>query len=126
MANQQPQEFQQQLQQYQTCIDACLACARACEMCASACLREQNVAELARCIRMNQDCATICFAAAALMVRGGDHAQQLCRLCAEVCDACGAECEKYQLAHCQTCAQACRSCADECRAMAGGSKQKAA
>lgn len=89
-------------------------------MCATACLREQNVAELATCIRMNMDCATFCFAAATIMARGSEHSKALCKLCAEVCDGCGAECAKHQTQHCQDCAKACKSCADECRNMARG------
>lgn len=128
---QQPQQSQQsrqyapQGQQYQACIDACLTCAQACEMCASACLCEQNVGELTRCIRMNQDCATLCLAAATIMARDGEIAEILCRLCADVCDACGAECARYSMAHCQTCARACKACADECRKMSSRQPRRA-
>jgi len=50
---------------------------------------------------------------------GSDVARDLCRLCAEVCTACGDECGKHPMDHCQACAQACRACADACRRMAG-------
>lgn len=107
-----------QSQQYQSCISACLSCAQACEMCSVACLGEPNVAELTTCIRLNQDCATICLDAAQLMSRGSQYAQAICKLCADICDACGAECAKHKMDHCQACAQACKACADECRKMA--------
>lgn len=110
--------MRQQTQQFQSCITACMSCAQVCEMCASACLTEQKIAELADCIRLNQDCATLCFAAAQLMTRGSEYAQALCKVCADICDACGAECAKHQMGHCQTCAQACKACGDECRKMA--------
>ncbi|MCY1061586.1 four-helix bundle copper-binding protein [Nannocystis sp. SCPEA4] len=127
MATQQSQQGQQQAPRFQACIDACMDCATACEMCGSSCLAETNVAEMARCIRMNQDCADFCFMTVALLSRCSEHAQRLCQLCADVCDACGAECAKYPVAHCQQCAEACKSCADECREMARGpSQQKAA
>jgi hypothetical protein len=105
-------------QQYQACVDACNACADACDHCAAACLQEQDVRMMARCIALDMDCAALCRLAAGAMARGSDHAQQICRLCAEVCDACGDECAKHTLDHCQACAQACRRCADECRRMA--------
>jgi hypothetical protein len=37
-----------------------MECAQACTACADACLSEQNVADLAKCIRSNLDCADIC------------------------------------------------------------------
>lgn len=101
------------------CIDACYACATACDHCAASCLREEDVKMMASCIAHDMDCAQICRTAAAFMARGSDFAQQLCRLCAEVCAACADECGKHPMDHCQACAQACRDCADACRRMAG-------
>lgn len=46
------------------------------------------------------------------MSRGSMYAKQFCQLCATICDACGAECAKFQDTHCQ-------QCAEECRKMAG-------
>ncbi|MEC4723162.1 four-helix bundle copper-binding protein [Noviherbaspirillum sp. CPCC 100848] len=107
-------------QQFQSCIDACYACAAACDHCAAACLQEQDVKMMARCIALDMDCAEICRMAAAYMARGSELASALCRVCADVCEACGDECAQHQMGHCQECAQACRRCADECRRMAGG------
>jgi hypothetical protein len=39
-------------------------------------------------------------------------------LCAEICQACGDECTKHKMEHCQQCAKACHKCAEECRKMA--------
>lgn len=101
------------------CIEACVRCAQACEHCANACLSERDVAKMAECIRLDRDCAEICFAAAAWMSRGSRFSQDLCRVCADVCDGCGVECRKHQMNHCQQCADACEQCAEECRRMAG-------
>jgi hypothetical protein len=103
---------------YQSCIDACNACADACDHCATACLAEPDVKMMAECIRLDLDCASICRLAAGSMARGSDFAHALCALCADVCEACGAECARHQHDHCQQCAQACRRCAEECRRMA--------
>ena len=108
---------------HQSCIDACLACATACNHCAASCLQEEHVKMMARCIRLDMDCAQICTLSAAYMARGSEFAGPLCDLCARVCDACAAECGKHDHEHCQRCAEACRRCADECRrmlSMAGG------
>jgi hypothetical protein len=104
---------------YQACIDACNACATACNHCAAACLREDGIADLRECIRLDLDCAQICGFAAAYMARGSEFAPDACALCADVCDACAEECERHDMAHCRECAAACRRCADECRRMAG-------
>lgn len=100
------------------CIAACQACVLACEGCASACLREPDVQAMARCIVLDRDCADLCALAATLMARDSAHAQALCALCAQACDACAEECGGHQMDHCQACAAACRRCAEACRAMA--------
>jgi hypothetical protein len=73
---------------------------------------------MAECIRLDRDCAEICWGAAAFMSRGSRFAYDLCRVCAEVCLACGDECDKHDHDHCRICAEACRHCAEECRRMA--------
>lgn len=105
--------------EHQTCIKACEECAEACEHCATACLGEGDVKMMAECIRLDRDCAAICWLTAGFMSRGSKFATALCRVCADICEACGAECAKHKHAHCQQCAEACQRCAAECRKMAG-------
>lgn len=102
---------------YKKCIEACLRCAAICNHCASSCTQEEDVTMMARCIRLDMECAALCYAAAQLMSLGSGKANQLCKLCADMCDECGAECSKHDNEHCQECAQMCKQCADECRAM---------
>lgn len=104
-------------QEFASCIEACVRCAQECEHCATACLDEQNVAKMARCIRLDMDCAEVCWSASAFMSRGSKFAHDYCRLCAEICEACGEECRKHEHDHCQSCADACEHCAEECRRM---------
>lgn len=107
-------------QRYHACLEACVECLVACEMCSDACLDEENVRMLARCIRLDRDCAEACAAAVRAMARGGPLAQEVCRMCAVACDACAEECERHAQHHdhCRICAEACRRCAEECRRMA--------
>ena len=105
-------------QKHLDCIAACHACAVECLHCAAACLGEPDVKKMARCIALNTDCAQICQLAVAYMAGGSPFAGALCRLCAEVCDACAEECARHDMDHCQQCAEACRRCAEECRNMA--------
>ena len=95
--------------QYESCLAACQACVTACEGCATACLNEDDVKAMAPCINLCRDCADICSLSAQFMARDSSHAAHLCELCAKICDACGAECAKHKMAHCQQCAEACKS-----------------
>lgn len=102
-------------EQFKTCIDECARCAQECELCATACLSEPDVKALAECIRLNRDCAAVCWLAASFLSRRSEFDTDVCRLCAAVCDACAAECAKHEHDHCRRCADACRLCAEECR-----------
>ena len=73
---------------------------------------------MAQCIALDIECAAICQTAAASMARGSAHAHALCRVCADICQACGDECSTHEAQHCQDCADACHRCAEACRAMA--------
>ena len=106
-------------QQFHACIEACVRCAEACEHCAASCLKEKDVAKMVDCIRLDHDCSAACWTAAAFMSRGSQFANEICRVCTEICEACGAECRKHKMDHCQKCADACDACAEECRQMAG-------
>jgi hypothetical protein len=115
-----PEDYMQILKQekYQSCIEACFSCAESCEACATACLRESDVSRLARCIQLDRDCADICAVAGRYMSRDSEYAKNMCRVCADVCDACAAECDKHKsMEHCRICAESCRACASECRRM---------
>jgi hypothetical protein len=103
------------------CIEECLACGQACTSCADACLAEGAVAELTQCIRLNLDCADLCFVGAALGSRrtGSNEAVLKAALaaCAEACRICGEECRRHagKHEHCRICAEACGSCEQACR-----------
>jgi hypothetical protein len=103
--------------EYKRCIDTCLACAAICNHCASASTKEKDVAMMAECIRLDMECAVVCYAVAQVMSIGGKTAKALCSVCADACDACADECAKHDNEHCKECAAACRACADVCRAM---------
>lgn len=104
----------------QSLMQALNDCAAECNHCATACLDEQNVKMLAKCIKLDVDCAQICSLTAAFVARDSAHAMHLMKECAEICDACAAECEKHAAHHdhCKRCAEACRACAEACRSMA--------
>jgi hypothetical protein len=47
-----------------------------------------------------------------------EHANAVCQLCADICNACAEECNKHNVDHCKRCASICRACAQECAVMA--------
>lgn len=107
--------------EFETCIQACLQCADACDQCIHGCLAEKVPASMARCIKLDRECAETCRRAAAFLARADEvteqYARRLCALCAEICEACAAECRQHKMAHCQACADACDACAEACRAL---------
>lgn len=106
-------------QQNQELLAALNKCVAECNHCTTACLDEQDVKMLAKCIKLDIDCAEICSLTAGLIARGSEHGKHLLKECAEVCNACAEECEKHAkmgMEHCRICAEACRACAAACTA----------
>jgi len=103
---------------FESCLLACSASAIASLRCASADLKESDVQLLARCIKLNNECAAFCLSTLEALARESESIKQICKLCAEICTACAVECEKHlHMDHCKICAEACRACAVECTKM---------
>lgn len=102
------------------CIEACFDCAQSCVACADACLGEENVQELVRCVRLNEDCATACTAAGTVASRvtetNGAVLRSQLQACATACRECAEECERHgeHMEHCRVCAEVCRACESAC------------
>lgn len=100
----------------QSIIDACLTCFEACESCATECIDMVEENHL-QCISLCRDCSEICTLSVKLEQRDSDFKQQVLKLCADICNACANECEKFdEHDHCTKCAEACRKCAEVCAA----------
>lgn len=116
-----PRQPQVDLARLAACIEECLHCAQVCTSCADACLGEDNVKEVVRCIRLNEDCAALCYTTGEMLSRLTEANWGLIRrqveACMEACAACGAECESHagHMEHCRVCAEVCRSCESACR-----------
>ena len=96
-------------------INTLANCVAECNHCTNACLEEDDVKMLTRCIKLNIDCGEICGLTIAYVSRSSERAEHLLHECAEVCDACAAECEKHaHMEHCRRCAEICRTCAEAC------------
>jgi hypothetical protein len=105
------------------CAEACFTCVQTCLSCADACLSEKHVAELTQCIRLDFDCADICRATGAVLLRFGREGPQPMQAqlaaCAQACRTCAEECRKHAQMHehCRICAEACQVCHDACEAV---------
>ncbi|WP_410511321.1 four-helix bundle copper-binding protein [Paenibacillus sp. BR2-3] len=105
-------------EQFKDCIEECLRCMVACNHCYTSCLEEGHVGMMKECIRLDRECADICAFAAQAMSMNSAYAKEICKVCADACEACGNECKKHDSEHCRLCAEACFKCAKACRAMA--------
>jgi len=100
------------------CLEECFAVMRTASRCAESCLSGGQATEMAECIRLCLDAATITAGCAELIARNSQFSSQVCGVCADVCDACAQECEQYEGEIMRECAEACRRCAQACRHMA--------
>lgn len=108
------------------CLDACRACTVACLACAKACAAEKDAAHLQACIRLDQDCASVCTALGDVLARGSSPnaavLDPLLAACIASCGACAKECELHGemgMDHCTACAEACRACESACQQLKG-------
>jgi hypothetical protein len=105
-------------------IDALSDCVQACNADNAGDLAEDNVAEMATCIRLCLDCVDVCAATAAVIGRQASYnasvTRPLLEACVATCGSCAAECERHaHMAHCRVCAEACRRCEGACRELLG-------
>ena len=116
-----PREFELDADLLARVVDAMAACATTCTQCADACLGEDDPSSMARCIRLDLDCADICTVASRVLVRQTEYEPEITRTqlhaCIAACRACADECASHgeHMDHCGLCAAACRRCEEACR-----------
>jgi Domain of Unknown Function (DUF326) len=102
-------------------IDALHECVQTCTADADDDLREQNVANLVKCIRLCRDCADVCATTTSVITRQTEFdptaIAPLLQACATMCRVSGDECERHahMHAHCRICAEVSRRCEQACR-----------
>jgi hypothetical protein len=99
------------------CSRACFDCAQTCTACADACLAEADPKALARCIRLDLNCADLCDATGRIISRQTAFEAQMVSAvllaCTMTCRVCGDECQRHArhgMKHCRVCTDACRHC----------------
>lgn len=104
----------------QECITNCQDCHTICLDTISHCLQMGGEHAEASHIRLLMDCAQICQTSADFMIRMSDVHPQTCGVCADVCERCAIDCERFgDDKTMMACAEMCRKCADSCSKMAG-------
>jgi hypothetical protein len=102
-------------------IEALSDCAQACLADADDDLREQDLTEMVKCIRLCWDCADVCTATLGVVSRQTAYdagvTRPLLEACIATCKRCGDECERHAQhhVHCRVCEEACRRCEQACR-----------
>ncbi|MGX5735671.1 four-helix bundle copper-binding protein [Bosea thiooxidans] len=100
-----------------TAIDQALFCYKTCHgMAMTHCLEMGGRHAEPAHLRLMAACAEICRTTAHLLLMNSEHGKHLCPECAEVCEACAADCER--IGDMEPCVAACRSCAQACQALA--------
>lgn len=105
-------------EKYEELLRTLHECMEACNHCFDACLQEDDVQMMAGCIRLDRECADMCGYLEQAITRKSPFVKELASVCAIICEACAAECEKHDHEHCQQCAKACFDCAEACRTAA--------
>lgn len=98
-------------------IPVVLLCLQHCEQCAAHCT-DQGSKALSRCIKLSHACAESCIFCMRVLSSWLPEAKSACRICADFCDACEAECREIQDDIVQSCADACAECSKVCRSVA--------
>ena len=77
----------------QECIDHCRSCEEICLESVTHCLQKGREHAQPDHVSLLLACAEICSTSARFMLLGSEHHVRTCEVCAEVCDACAADCE---------------------------------
>lgn len=102
------------------CIASCSICAQACHAFADIVPARADAVDLARCLRVAEDCADMCSTTWRVVSRQRDHDPEVVRsmleACAAVVRACRSECERHAAtsAPCASTAAACWVCEEAC------------
>lgn len=105
------------------CVERLTNCAQACVQCADDCLAEHlQQHHMAKCIRLNQDCADICTTTARVLSRQAGYVPEtvaaILNAAIASCGSCALVCEEHdQIEHCAVCARHCRDAEIACEAM---------
>ena len=101
------------------CIKDCLSCYEACLSCISHCLALGGKHSSVDHIQAMMECSLICNTSATMMRMNSAFSNELCQMCAKICDVCEESCRTIDDTDrmMEKCADACAKCAESCRSM---------
>ena len=103
----------------EACVQTCNECHHVCLETVVHCLEKGGAHAESAHIRLLLDCAAICQTSADFMLRGSEHHGAVCGVCAQICESCAIDCERFgDDAEMARCATQCRACAESCQRMA--------
>jgi hypothetical protein len=104
---------------HEECAEACNDCQVKCDACATHCAEQLAAGHKEYLTTLNtcRDCADFCSTAAQIVARSGPFAGLICKGCADACQRCGKECDKFDHKMMQDCAKECFLCEKACREM---------
>ena len=100
------------------CIDNCTQCHDICLETINYCLTKGGVHAAPEHIALLATCADTCATSADAMLRGASVHDVVCGACAEICRQCADACDAMNDPEMTRCAEVCRRCAESCSAMA--------
>jgi hypothetical protein len=93
-------------------------CETTCEKMEDYVTKQCNYQARIRQLKLLKDCSAICALTAQFVARGSCFSKCIVQLCADICEACGKECNKFDDYESQNCAKICLNCAKECHQFA--------
>ncbi|WP_036930744.1 four-helix bundle copper-binding protein [Prevotella sp. 10(H)] len=93
-------------------------CQAMCNYCFDSCLHEEDVKMMAKCIKLDKECAEVCSVTLSLLASNSSFTMDILQVCARICSECAQECKKHNNEHCQECTKVCEHCAEACKAYA--------
>jgi hypothetical protein len=93
------------------------SCAFVSQECHEKCLESNTDHTLDRCIEITRNCSVFCKFTLLTMNADVGHADIYFCICADMCNRCASECEKFDHPFLLRCAVICRQCAAACQAM---------
>lgn len=111
-----PKELHETVSAMRSCILSCQNCSTTCSsLLVDYCMKTGGRHAAPKHVRIMLDCAEVCTTISNFMARSSTFHSAMCRLCADVCDACARSCDG--LDGMAECIATCCACSKSCRAI---------
>ena len=101
------------------CEQNCSSCQSMCEKSSQYVKKLAGKAATPERLKLFADCISICKTSHDFLKRGSQFHPEVCKVCADVCNACAKSCQELNDPKLKECIEECKKCADSCQKMAG-------